>query len=111
MKKVTALFMVLVLLLGLAGCQKSLKKGIVGTWSWENAGDYQLTFNADGSAYYSNGDEWVEGATYSINGTTLTLEFTDDGYTDEWQNVRIEGDNLHWYCTECAEEEAMVRVK
>ena len=112
MKKATKLialaFIAVFAVVFLTACGNNIDEDLVGTWSWENNPGIQLTFEADGTGTWTgqidsfdweirsgnirmteDGGRTTRTWSYEINGGTLTIRRTEQGFTDEvWVYVR-----------------------
>lgn len=96
MKVVAIAAILVVAMLGLAGCKKDKKEAakdpIVGAWEYEKGG-YTYTFNEDGTGSYSYYSTKMD-FTYTTDGNKLSLKYNGSTMPFETE-FSIDGDTLN----------------
>ena len=103
-KYAVMLFMAFVGVMAVSSCSKDDgdESDLIGTWVLEEDDDEYITFINNNTAYYyeykagrTNPLSDVEKATYSYNGKTLKISFTEHGvtYTEE-ASVKVSGSTM-----------------
>ncbi|MCL2577598.1 MAG: DUF5640 domain-containing protein [Defluviitaleaceae bacterium] len=94
MKKLLILNAIIIFVL-LAGCSAGQDEALIGTWRWDDYGDFSYVFYADGTGFRGLSSD-IETFSWSVKGTRLNIDRdTQDGFlrNERW-TYTIDGDTL-----------------
>ena len=84
------------------------KSPLIGTWIAQKKGDFDYTFNADGTGYLQRGDK-IEKITFADKGDGTYEMSAEHAPTPTKSGYRIEGDTLYMIEIKLGIEEAYTR--